>query len=98
MVPAPDKRGAFDRSMQHHLGTDRFKGDDYDPTEAVEIISHGEERHIAPMEVRAVLARNRARLRQATQLDSVFVIASRRHSSRRARGYFARDRLRIAAS
>ena len=56
----PDKRGAFDGSMQHHLGTDLFKGGDYDPTEEVEIISHGEERHMAPMEVRAVLARNRA--------------------------------------
>ena len=31
--------------MQHHLGTDLFKGGDYDPTEEVEIISHGEERH-----------------------------------------------------
>jgi hypothetical protein len=32
----PGKRGAFDRSMQHHLRTDLFKGGVYDLREAVE--------------------------------------------------------------
>jgi hypothetical protein len=61
--------------MQHHLGTDLFKGGVYDPTEAVEIISYGEERHMAPMEVRAVLARNRACSWQAASHHSQVVVA-----------------------
>jgi hypothetical protein len=72
---SPDKRGAFDRSMQHHPGTDLFKGGDYDPTEEVEIISHGEARDMAPMEVRAVLARNRACSWQAASHHSQVVVA-----------------------
>ena len=39
--------------MQHHLGTDRFKGGVYDPTETFETFTHGEDRHLAAMEVRA---------------------------------------------
>jgi transposase-like protein len=50
------KTGAFDRSMQHHLRTDLFKDGVYDPREAVETLSHGEERHLESMEGRAVLA------------------------------------------
>jgi len=34
-------RGAFNRSMQHHLGTNLFKGGVYDPTETVETFSCG---------------------------------------------------------
>jgi len=45
--------GAFNRSMQHHLRTDLFKGGAYDPREAVETFSHGEERHLESMEGRA---------------------------------------------
>ena len=50
--------------MHHHLGTDLLKGGVYDSGEAVEGVSYGEERHLASMEVRAVAARNRARLWQ----------------------------------
>ena len=53
---SPDKRGAFNRSMQHHLRTDLFKDGVYDPREAVETFSQGEERHLESMEGRAVLA------------------------------------------
>ena len=49
----PDLSGAFDRSMQHQLRTDLFKGGVYDPHEAVETHSHAKERHLEPMEVRA---------------------------------------------
>jgi hypothetical protein len=61
--------------MQHHLGTDLFKGGDYDPTEEVQIISQGEDGHMAPMEVRAVLARNRACSWQAASHHSQVVVA-----------------------
>ena len=32
--------GAFDRSMQHHLGTELFQDGVYDPRKVVEIFSH----------------------------------------------------------
>jgi len=38
--------------MQHHLGTNLFKGGVYDPTKTVETFSCGKDRHLAPMEVR----------------------------------------------
>jgi hypothetical protein len=62
--------GAFDRSMQRHLGSDLFKGGVYDPTEAIETFTRGKAGHLAPMEVRAVDARNRTRLWQATSHNS----------------------------
>src|SRR6267378_5663513 len=57
--------------MQHHLGTDLFKGGVYDPTKTVETFSRGKDRHLAPMEVRAVPARDWARLWQATSRSSM---------------------------
>jgi hypothetical protein len=42
--------------MQHHLIDLRFKDGVYEPTEAVETFSHGEERHLEAMEGRAVFA------------------------------------------
>ena len=71
--------------MQHHLGTNLFKGGVYDPTKTVETFSRGKDRHLAPMEVRAVPARDWARLWQATSHHSYAVIAMWRHSSRRSR-------------
>src|SRR5580700_9745311 len=70
--------------MQHHLGTNLFKGGVYDPTKTVETFSRGKDRHLAPMEVRAVPARDWARLWQATSHHSQAVVAMWRHSSRRS--------------
>src|SRR5579864_4145796 len=56
--------GAFNRSMQHHLGTKLFKGGVYDPTKTVETYFCGKDRDLAPMEVRAVPAR---RLRRPSE-------------------------------
>ena len=39
--------------MQHHLGTNLFKGGVDDPTKTVETFSCGKDRHLAPMEVYA---------------------------------------------
>jgi hypothetical protein len=64
--PGPRKRGAFDGSMQHHLGTNLFKVGVYDPTRTVETFSRGKDRHLAPMEVQAVPAPDWARFWQAT--------------------------------
>jgi len=50
---------------KHHLGTNLFKGGVYDPTKTVETFSRGKDRHLAPMEVWAVPARDWARLWQA---------------------------------
>ena len=55
---SPGKRGAFNGSVQHHLGTNVFKGGVYDPTKTVEACSRGKDRDLAPMEVRAVAARD----------------------------------------
>jgi hypothetical protein len=74
--------GAFNRSMQHHLGTNLFKGGVYDPTKTVETFSCGKDRHLAPMEVWAVPARDWARLWQATSHHSQDIVAMWRHSSR----------------
>jgi hypothetical protein len=52
-----DKRGAFDRSMQHHLIELRFKGwCRYESTEAVEIFSFADSGCLAALEGRTVLA------------------------------------------
>jgi hypothetical protein len=61
--------------MQHHLGSDLLKGGVYDPREAIETFSRGKAGHLAPMEVRAVHARYRTRLWQATSHDSQAVVA-----------------------
>ncbi len=37
----PGLSGAFDRSMQHHLGTNLFKGGVYDPTKTIETFACG---------------------------------------------------------
>jgi len=37
--------GAFNRSMQHHLGTKLFKGGVYDPTKTVETFYRRKDRH-----------------------------------------------------
>jgi hypothetical protein len=105
----PDKSGAFDGSMQHHLRTDLFKGGVYDPREAIETFGHGEEGHLESMEGRAVLACDWARLWQATSHHSQAVVATWRHSSRPApplavgtdpsgtRRHLARDGFRFVA-
>jgi len=76
--------GAFNRSMQHHLGTKLFKGGVYDPTKTWETFYRRKDRHLAPMEVRAFSARDWARLWQATSHHSQAVVAMWRHSSRRS--------------
>src|ERR1700758_1939675 len=76
--------GAFNGSMQHHLGTNLFKGGVYDPTKTVETFSRGKDRHLASMEVRAVPARDWARFWQATSHHSQNIVALWRHSSRRS--------------
>src|SRR5260370_38453314 len=78
---SPGKRGAFNRSMQHHLGTNLFKGGVYDPTKTVETFSRGKDRHLAPMEVRAVPARDWARFWQATSHHSQDIVAMLRYIS-----------------
>ena len=55
VVSGPGKRGAFNRSMQHHL-TVGLKGGVYDRTETNETFSHGEERDLGALEGRAVHA------------------------------------------
>src|SRR5258707_8094263 len=70
--------------MQHHLGTNLLKGGVYDPTKTVETFSRGKDRHLAPMEVRAVPARDWARFWQATSHHSQDIVAMWRHSSRRS--------------
>jgi hypothetical protein len=50
------KRGAFDRSMQHHLIDVQFKDGVYDPRETIETFSHAENRDLEALEVRAVVA------------------------------------------
>jgi len=79
---SPGKGGAFNRSMQHHLGTNLFKGGVYDRTKTVETYSRGKDRHLAPMEVRAVPARDWARSWPATSHHAQVVVANWRHSSR----------------
>jgi hypothetical protein len=61
--------------MQHHLESDLFKGGVYGPAEAIETFSRGKAGHLAPMEMRAVHARNRTRLWQATSYDPQVVVA-----------------------
>src|SRR3984957_19483242 len=78
-----DYRGAFNRSMQHHLGTKLFKGGVYDPTKTVETHSRGKDRDLAPMEVRAVPARDWACFWQTTSHHSQAIVALWRHSSHR---------------
>jgi hypothetical protein len=56
LLEMSDKDGAFDRSMQHHLRTDLFKGGVYDPRNAIETFFHAENRNLEPVEVRAVVA------------------------------------------
>src|SRR6202030_1171415 len=97
--------GAFNRSMQHHLGTKLFKGGVYDPTKTVETYSRGKDRDLASMEVRAVSARDWACFWQTTSHRSQAVVAMWRHSSHRsspfavgtdpsgARRHLARNRL-----
>src|SRR6266481_4631010 len=83
-VLASKESGAFNRSMQHHLGTNLFKGGVYDSTKTVETFSRGKDRRLATMEVRAVPARDWARLRQATSHHSQDIVAMWGHSSRRS--------------
>jgi IS30 family transposase len=71
--------------MQHHLGTNLFKGGVYEPTKTVETFSCGKDRYLAPMEVRAIPARDWACLWQATSHHSQDIVAMWRHSSRRSR-------------
>jgi len=52
----PDKRGAFNRSMQHHLIDVLFKDGVYERRETIETFSHAENRDLEPLEVRAVVA------------------------------------------
>src|SRR5215475_4478792 len=78
---APDKRGAFNRSMQHHLRTNLVEDGVYDPTETVETFFRSEDRHLASMEGRAVHACDWARLWQATSHHSQAIAAQWRHSS-----------------
>jgi hypothetical protein len=52
------KRGAFNRSMQHHL-TVVLKGGVCDRTETNETFSHGEGRHLASLEVPVACADER---------------------------------------
>jgi len=52
----PGKRGAVDRSMQHHLIDVRFKDGVYERKETVETFSHAENGYLAALEGRAVLA------------------------------------------
>ncbi len=51
--------------MQHHLIDLRLKDGVYDSREAAETFSRGKEPHFEAIEVRAVSARDRARLWQA---------------------------------
>src|SRR5215470_18237302 len=81
-LQSPGKPRAFNWSMQHHLGTNLFKGGVYDPTKTVETFSRGKDRHLAPMEVRTVPARDWTRVWQATSHHSQAVVANWRHSSR----------------
>ncbi len=76
--------GAFDRSMQHHLGTNLFEGGVHDPTKTVETFSRGKDRHLAAMEVRGVPARDWAHLWQATCHHSQDIDAIWGHSSPRS--------------
>jgi hypothetical protein len=41
--------------MQHHLGTNLFKGGVYDPTKTVETFFRGKNRHLAPLDAMARL-------------------------------------------
>src|SRR5580704_9317283 len=70
--------------MQHHLGTKLFKGGVYDPTKTVETHSRGKDRDLAPMEVRAVPARDWACFWQTTSHHSQAIVALWRHSSHRS--------------
>jgi hypothetical protein len=56
--------------MQHHLGSDLFKGGVYDSAEAIETFSRGKAGHLVPMEVRAVHAGHRT-LINASSLSEV---------------------------
>jgi hypothetical protein len=48
---ATDNAGAFDGSMQHHLGTDLFKGGVYDQREmVVETFSRSEKQRLESLE------------------------------------------------
>ncbi len=49
-------RGAFDRSMQHHLKDLWFKDGVYEPAETVETFSHAESGYLAALEGGAVFA------------------------------------------
>src|SRR5580658_5728519 len=82
--PSPGKPGAFNRSMQHHLGTKLFKGGVYDATKTVETYSRGKDRDLASMEVWAVSARDWACFWQTTSHHSQAVVALWRHSSHRS--------------
>src|SRR6202043_1574837 len=76
----PGKRGAFNRSMQHHL-TVVLKGGVYARTETNETFSQGEERHLGSLEGGAVHACDWARLWQATSHHSQAVVATWGHRS-----------------
>src|SRR5258707_15612916 len=78
------KSPPFSLDHKHHLGTNLFKGGVYDPTKTVETFARGKDRPLAPMEVRAVPARDWARLWQATSHHSQDIVAMWRHSSRRS--------------
>jgi len=55
LIPS-DKRGGFDRSMQHHLIDVLFKDGVHERRETVETFSHAENGCLEPLEVRAVVA------------------------------------------
>jgi hypothetical protein len=52
----PDKRGALDRSMQHHLVNLLFRDGVYERRKTIETLSYAENGDLEPMEVRAVVA------------------------------------------
>src|SRR5437899_1030136 len=106
----PDRRCQLNRSMQHHLVDLLLKDGVYERRKTIETFSHPENRDLEPLEVRAVVAWDRARLWQAPYFHSLFVVASRRDSSSSpptlsssphpcgARGPLARDRFRFVDS
>ena len=73
--------GGFDRWMQHHLIKLLFKDGVYEALEAIETLADPKKRDLDPLEVWAVVKRDRPRLWQAVELHSLFVGAPRRHSS-----------------
>ncbi len=52
----PDKSGAFNSSMQHHLLNLLFRDGVYEQSKTIETFSHAENRDLEPLEVRALVA------------------------------------------